>query len=277
MPDLTALADASNAFDAIVHALIIDELSPVLDRLTEDEERAAETVREAIAAMARPQAYISELESQLAEMRSKAEDFRARIGNPLLSAEDRVQARLMVPFYEQESEALRQKLEQANADLAVYQASVNAARRELETVQRAKVNAAEGMLDPFKTPFGQATQAYGYHLDAHLTEIILNAGETDPRWDSAIALLEKLCLASGFRTDDLNRRESEMAKRTWDDYRSEQLSKVPTPAGQDVMSATNAVMSRIAQDKNHHDVIDDRRGLKLIRNDSVRDELRWSR
>ncbi|MGB7599289.1 MAG: hypothetical protein WBM24_03205, partial [Candidatus Sulfotelmatobacter sp.] len=202
MPDtLTALADASNAFDAIVHKMAIDELSPILDQLIADEVKQAEVLRDAITAMDRPNGHIREIETQMQEARDKAEDFRARINNPLLPVDDRIQARGYAPFYSQEAEALAIKLEQARRDLDLYQAEVNKARLELEAVQRAKVGCAEGMIEPFKTVWGQSTAAFTYHLAAHLPEIILSAGESESRWEPAMQLLEKLCLASGFRTD----------------------------------------------------------------------------
>jgi hypothetical protein len=259
---LTALADASNAVDCLVHELIIAELVHVLAQLEKDEEEQARRLREAIAAMAGPASHVRELEDQLAEVQGKAQDFRSRISNPLLPAEDRVQARLMAPFYEAEAEALGNKLDQARHDLDLYRVERLKASRELEIASRAKTGCADAMLDPFKSKWGQATKAYqSYHLPQYTSEIILTRDESDPEWTQALEQLETLCIAAGYDGPGLSQREAQMARNMHEHYRSENFSGAPSKlTGAEVIRQTQLTGESL---KRQNERVEDLRGVKL--------------
>lgn len=269
---LTALADASNAYDALCHKMAINQLSPILDQLIADEDKQAGILRDAIIALDKPNGHIREIESQMQEARDKAENFRSRINNPMLSVDDRIQARGYAPFYTQEAEALAIKLEQARRDLEIYQAEVNKARLELEAVTRAKVGCGEGIIEPFRTVWGQATAAFTYYLAAHLPEIILNAGENESRWEPAMALMERMALASGFRTDGITAKESLAAKNMWQDYLTNQI----TPQPETQLSGAEVVRQQYLSAmslKRNNDRIEDLRGI-WFRNTHISSEVR---
>lgn len=271
------LALASNAADVIIHKMIIDELNPVLEWLTEREEHWAGELRNALESKQIPERTVAELEAELAELRGKHEDYRARVGDPLLPRDDRAQAWAMVPFYEAEITAMGNRLDQARADLGSAEAVVNKTRAELEAVQHTKQAVGWAMIDPFNEPLGQQTKAYAYYLAAHLTEIILLAGDSDRRWDSAVAELETLCKASGYRTDGISKQESLMAKRMWDDYLENRVTDPPaSPRGADVMRRTEL---QVESARPNNDRVEDLRGVRLpntyvstaIRNEIARD------
>jgi hypothetical protein len=268
---LTALADCSNAYDAIVKQMCVDELAPVFGQLEIDEDKQASVVRDALKATGIPGRIVLELQDELVKVQGKIDDFRSRIENRTLPVEDRAQARGMIPFYE--AEALNDKLDQAKADLQIADIELNKARDHLGLIQRAKGGCAIAMIDPFNTPAGQATHAYqSYHLPQYVSEIILTGDESSPQWDQAIAQLETLCLVAGYDGPDLNKRERIMARKMWRDYLQKNLTDEVPPSGAEVIRQAHAeVISRTLPQT---DRIDDLRGVRIPRNMHVPEHMK---
>jgi hypothetical protein len=274
---LTALADAGKAADVIVHKMIIDELTPILDGLSVREEEAAGLLRDAVGSMRQPAKHLNELESELEQVQQKYDDFRSRIGNPLLPAEDRVMARGMAGFYDEEATALRARVDQAKAEAELAQGEVNKARNRLASVHAAQEAVCGAMLAPWQHPLAQQTKAFTFYITSHLCEILLLSDESDMRWDAALDQLKLLAQVFGYRTDALTQAEADQRKRDYQAYREMHTPEI-TPSAMDVIRAQEQVVTRTAEDSKHRDVIDDRRGMKLPpRNQTVPDYMRTER
>jgi hypothetical protein len=71
-----------------------------------------------------------------------------------------------------------------------------------------------------------------------------------------------LCKASGYRTDNLSARDSQMAKKMFENFRDGHTPET-IPSGRDVIEAQQTVMTRLAQDKAHSDVVEDLRNVRF--------------
>lgn len=275
---LTALADAAQATDLIIHQMIVDELAPVFALYERGEDEWAAKVRDASAGMTEPEHNLAEIESELAGLRAKLADYRALAESPLTPREDRINARSVIPAFEAEVTAVIASRDQAWSAVSAALKELNTARDRLRHFSEGKVALTVAMASPFATSIGQATSAYQWRKMLRVSEIILTKGPDHPEWDAALDQLDILARASGYRTDHISAEESGQVRKMWDAYRDEKTSAVPEPSGAEVISAQHKVMERIADDRATRHYADDRRGVRLPpRNAVVPDYMRTAR
>jgi hypothetical protein len=207
---LKELAEALAAVDRATMQLIVDELAEAMPALEEEQRKAAESLREACAALRKPEQLLAELDEELGRVTGQAAEWQGRLSS--LRAEDRVEARVRFQAWSEELDRLREKRVFADQDLQPYYDARTKTQAGLELAQSAKRGLVWAMIAPFESAAGQGTTAYVAYRMPRLSYVLLAGDRDHPEWDVALAELEELCLRSAYRTDHLPSNAEQMAR-----------------------------------------------------------------
>ncbi len=141
------------------HCLIVAELKQHHANIEAQEESAAGTLAECIAALEKPREEIRLLREDLDKARSQVMQWSAAISGPG-DAEDHVEARIMSRGWAEELSLLEEKLALAQADIDPLTRAREAAHVRLQEIQNAKAAVAFCMVTPFISDFAKGTRAY---------------------------------------------------------------------------------------------------------------------
>lgn len=204
----------------------------------------AERLKQAIEALAGPEAVLAALSVELEDAQARYADFESQARSDDISA--RVSARAIEIAWRDEMAALREARQRAEQDLQPYVAARNQAKDDLAQAsslrQALEFNRAEC---PYLA-LGQKTGTYmTFRVDAgHLSMILLAGDDSHPEYDVAVDWLRRLIIRSGIDAENLTR-------RSWRDYWSDvgwrgDVSRMtePVPNAREVMAADiNAVFA----------------------------------
>jgi hypothetical protein len=196
---------AVEMYKAAVWCLIIDELKPHLEYLSEQTDKAAAALRERIADLEGPEQDIRDIQGQIEHGEAKIQEWvsRAESGD----SDEKVQARVWISVWEIEIDSLRYKKQQAEEDLAPYIVAKQKASQDLAAVQGARTALLESMLAP-NLGLGKGTSAYAAfrkydRLGISLVDVLMKNDRSDPEWDTAWGLLLDICAVVKLKASEL--------------------------------------------------------------------------
>ena len=198
---LADLAKAMAALEKAAMQLIVDELAEALPALERAEEDAAAALREACAALGKPEQLRADLDEEIGRVTGQCADWQAKLSS--LAVEDRVEARVRFQAWSDELGKLKEKRDQAERDLQPYYDARNKASADLELVQGATRGLFYAMLNPYESKVGQGTKAYVAYRMPRLAFVLLSGDPGHPEWDCAIAQMDEFAMRSAYRTDHL--------------------------------------------------------------------------
>jgi hypothetical protein len=243
---LANLAAARAEADKWTQQLIVDELADLLPGLDAAEDQAAAALREACAALGKPQQRLAALDAEVERVTGQCAGWEAKLS--AVRIEDRVEARVRFQAWNAELDRLKAEQEQAGQDLHPYLEARRKARENVELVQGARRGVAWAMAAPFVSPVAQGTRSYvGYRMP-HLAHVILKGDQDDPEFEPAVTQLEELCGRLGW-TIDRTSAEAQRIKRHWDEVYAAASPAETVPTGQEVMAELHAEMAVSAANK----------------------------
>jgi len=266
---LADLAKAMGDVDRATMQLIVDELAEVWPALEDAEEKAAEALREALAALEAPERAIADLNAEIAHAEAELATWRKQLADGDVAA--RVTARTWIAEWEAEVAALTAKRDYAAAGMLPLIDARNLARADLELVQGAKNGLAVSMLDPYG-PVGQGTTAYVSYRMPRLAYVLLAADRAHPEWEVACTELRELCISAMRGGYDVGRDlpdYAEVAFRAMTAGMADAMTTAPDPAPSavEVVKQTEAHFENMALQARpvHVSDIDDRRAAQPVR------------